>query len=123
MLGKITELIRDREPHLTGQVVAAALALVVTLGVDIPQALQAAIVALVVAVVGLWARRYVTPETQAIRRETVAAGEAATRTAIELGRNTVGAVGDITEAGLDVVGEVLDEVTDTIEDEDVGEPK
>lgn len=62
-------------------------------------------------------------EELVVERTTVAAGEAAARTAIELGRTTVGAVGDITEQGLDVVSDVVDEVTDTIEDEDVGEPK
>lgn len=117
MSNRLVELLRDREPALTGQVAAAALGLAVTLGLDVPQPVQAALVALVVAVVAWWTRRYVTPEASAIRRETIAAGEAATRTAIELGRDTVGAVGDITEAGLDVVAEVVDEVTDTVEDE------
>jgi hypothetical protein len=111
------ERLLDTEPHVTGQVVAAALGLVVTLGLDIPAPVQAALVTLVVATVTWWSRGYVTPEARAIRREVVAAEEAATRTALELGKDTVGAVGDITEDALEVVGDVVDEVTGTVEDE------
>lgn len=57
-------------------------------------------------------------EQRVLHEVTVAAGQAATSAAIDLGPKTVGAVGDITEAGLDVVAEVVDEVTDTVDDED-----
>lgn len=114
----ILDLIRDREPALVGQVVSAGIGLAVTLGLDLPDGVDAAIVTLVVAVITMLVRRNVTPEAQAVRREVTAAEEAAIRTAAELGRDTVGAVGDITEDALEVVGDVVEEVVGATEDDD-----
>lgn len=111
------DYIRDREPHATGQLVGAALTFLVAAGLDIPVAMQTAVAGLVVAAVIWVGRRHVTPEARAVERETVAAGEAALRTAIDLSNKAAGVAGEVTEEALEVVGDVVDEVTGTEEEE------
>lgn len=131
MLDRILSFVLDREPVASATgiagIITACFGVLAASGVDIDAELIAAIGVLVTAVAGWLARKQAwspaSVEELVVEKTTVAAGEAAARTAIELGRTTVGAVGDITEQGLDVVAEVIDEVTDTIDNEDVGEPK
>jgi len=80
----------------------------------------AAIAALVTWVAGAMARRRAWSPASVEQLRVVTAGEAATRTAVDLGRAAVGPAGDITEEGLDVVSDVIDEVTGTEDDPEAG---
>jgi hypothetical protein len=131
MLDRLVSLIVDREPVRAAT--GAAGLLIAALGLahefnlleTITVGQVTAIGTFLSLLAGYLARKRawspVSVEELVVERTTVAAGEAAASTAIDLGPSTVGPVGEITEAGIDVVSEVVDDISDTIEDENVGE--
>lgn len=98
------------QPVLIGQAVGAVIALAVAYGAPIDDGQKAAIIGVVVVLATVFIHQSVaSPSTVA-----TAVSEAATKTAAQLTTSTVGAAGNVTAAGTNVVSGVVNEVLDGV---------
>lgn len=102
------------EPVATMAVVTAIVGLAIVLGA--PAKVLGALEMLIGAVLAFPVRSGVMPTTKVARAVTKAATQAAETAVREVGADTVGRVGEVTNAGLHVVGEAAQLATTTVLD-------
>lgn len=102
------------EPVAVGTVIIALVGVGAALGLS--GKLAAALTALTTAVVGLFVRQAVVPTGKVAGAVTEAATQAAETAVREVGAETVGRVGEVTNAGLHVVGEAAQLATTAVLD-------